>query len=75
MPNSLSSCSTVKTPQLLELSGIGDPKILEPLGIKTVVDLPAVGTNVQERYTCLSVSFRKSLCLKSPHSADSAVQA
>lgn len=39
---------TVKSPQILELSGIGDPKILKPLGIDVKVDLPTVGTNVQE---------------------------
>ena len=33
---------------MLELSGIGDPKILSGLGIETKVDLPAVGTNVQD---------------------------
>lgn len=39
---------TVKSPHILELSGIGDRKILEPLGIDVKVDLPGVGTNVQE---------------------------
>lgn len=39
---------TIKSPQVLELSGIGDPKILSELGIETSVDLPAVGTNVQD---------------------------
>ncbi|EKM52833.1 uncharacterized protein PHACADRAFT_186890 [Phanerochaete carnosa HHB-10118-sp] len=43
-----SSCSTVKSPQVLELSGIGDRKILQPLGISVQQDLPSVGTNVQE---------------------------
>ncbi|GJE92683.1 GMC oxidoreductase [Phanerochaete sordida] len=42
------SAGAVKSPQILELSGIGDRKILEPLGIEVKVDLPAVGTNVQE---------------------------
>ena len=40
--------STIKSPQVLELSGIGDPKILSGLGIETKVDLPAVGTNAQD---------------------------
>jgi hypothetical protein len=38
---------TVNTPQILELSGIGSPKILKAAGIKTVVDLPGVGENLQ----------------------------
>ncbi|KAJ6522467.1 alcohol oxidase [Mycena capillaripes] len=40
------STGTIKTPQLLELSGIGNPKILTPLGIKTKVDLPGVGEGI-----------------------------
>jgi hypothetical protein len=32
---------------ILMLSGIGDEKELSPLGIKTVVDITAVGKNLQ----------------------------
>ena len=39
---------TMKTPQILELSGIGDPEVLKKIGVETKVDLPAVGTNVQD---------------------------
>lgn len=39
---------TVKTPRILELSGIGDPDVLAKHGIEVLVDLPTVGTNVQE---------------------------
>ncbi|KAH9920536.1 GMC oxidoreductase [Epithele typhae] len=42
------SAGTLKSPQILELSGIGDPAILEKIGVETKVSLPAVGTNVQE---------------------------
>nr|VWO96846.1 Alcohol oxidase [Ganoderma boninense] len=38
----------IKSPQVLELSGIGDTKILDTLGIETKVDLPAVGMNAQD---------------------------
>jgi choline dehydrogenase len=38
------------TPQLLMLSGIGPRQALENLGIKVLVDLPGVGTNLQDRY-------------------------
>jgi len=37
------STGTYHTPQLLELSGIGDPKILAKFGIAVKVDLPQVG--------------------------------
>ncbi|TBU46723.1 GMC oxidoreductase [Dichomitus squalens] len=42
------SAGALKSPQILELSGIGDSKVLGALGIETKVDLPAVGTNVQD---------------------------
>ena len=38
----------MKSPQILELSGIGDPKVLKKIGVETKVDLPAVGTNIQD---------------------------
>ncbi|GES59205.1 glucose-methanol-choline oxidoreductase [Aspergillus terreus] len=38
------------TPQLLKLSGIGPRAELEKWGIETVVDLPGVGKNLQDRY-------------------------
>ena len=36
------------SPQLLQLSGIGNPKDLEPLGIEIVQELPGVGENLQD---------------------------
>ncbi|KAH9917647.1 GMC oxidoreductase [Epithele typhae] len=42
------SAGTIQSPQILELSGIGDTSVLKKCGIKTKVDLPAVGTNLQE---------------------------
>jgi choline dehydrogenase-like flavoprotein len=41
------SAGSVQTPQLLELSGIGNKTILSNLGIETLVDLPGVGMNLQ----------------------------
>jgi choline dehydrogenase len=38
------------TPQLLMLSGIGPRPHLEEHGIEVLVDLPGVGTNLQDRY-------------------------
>ena len=39
---------SVQSPQLLELSGIGNPEILKAAGIDVKVDNPAVGENLQE---------------------------
>lgn len=38
----------VKSPQILELSGIGKPSVLSDIGIECKIDLPGVGENVQE---------------------------
>ncbi|MCU1405076.1 MAG: hypothetical protein JWQ43_1379 [Glaciihabitans sp.] len=38
----------INTPQLLQLSGVGDAKHLAGLGIPSVVDLPGVGANLQD---------------------------
>lgn len=38
------------TPQLLKLSGIGPSAELKSFGIPVVVNLPGVGTNLQDRY-------------------------
>ena len=45
----ISTNRTLKSPQILELSGIGDPEILAKINVETKVNLPAVGTNVQDR--------------------------
>lgn len=38
------------SPQLLKLSGVGPREELEAHGIETLVDLPGVGENLQDRY-------------------------
>jgi choline dehydrogenase len=38
----------INSPQLLQLSGVGDASELEALGIDVVEDLPAVGENLQD---------------------------
>lgn len=38
----------INTPQILQLSGIGNEKDLTPLGIKVVKHLPGVGANLQD---------------------------
>ncbi|KAL4257347.1 GMC oxidoreductase family protein [Pleurotus pulmonarius] len=42
------SAGSFQTPQLLELSGIGDKRVLGPLGIECLIDLPGVGENLQD---------------------------
>jgi choline dehydrogenase-like flavoprotein len=42
------SCGSVQYPQLLELSGVGDPDVLEAAGIEVKVKNKNVGENLQE---------------------------
>jgi len=44
------AAGTFNTPQLLKLSGIGPQSELQSLNIPVLVDLPGVGTNMQDRY-------------------------
>ncbi len=44
----------INSPQLLQLSGIGDPSLLQSLGIEPVNAAPAVGHNLQDH---LAVSY------------------
>ena len=44
----------IGSPQLLQLSGIGDGDLLKSLGIELVHHLPEVGENLQDHYTCSS---------------------
>ena len=41
----------LKSPQILELSGIGNKELLDKHGIETLIDLPGVGENLRE-YLC-----------------------
>jgi choline dehydrogenase-like flavoprotein len=42
------SCGTIQSPQILELSGIGNPEILERAGVKCLVENMDVGENYQD---------------------------
>jgi choline dehydrogenase len=44
----LVAAGAIRSPQLLELSGIGNPRILQALGISIVVARDAVGENLQD---------------------------
>ncbi|HYL03859.1 MAG TPA: GMC family oxidoreductase N-terminal domain-containing protein [Steroidobacteraceae bacterium] len=48
------SAGAINSPQLLELSGVGDPALLRSCGIPLVVDAPAVGRGLQDH---LAVSY------------------
>ncbi|MBW3227266.1 GMC family oxidoreductase [Marinobacter adhaerens] len=54
------SGGAINSPQLLQLSGIGDHDALESLGIRCRHELPGVGKNLQEHVdACVLVSSRK----------------
>lgn len=53
----LLAAGAMQSPQLLELSGVGDPAILDPLAIEVVKALPQVGRNFQEQ-TKNTVTFQ-----------------
>jgi choline dehydrogenase len=42
------SAGAIQSPQILELSGIGDPAVLQKLGIRVLQSLPGVGENLQD---------------------------
>lgn len=52
------AAGSLHSPQLLQVSGIGDPKIHTKIGVATVVDLPAVGQNLQDHVLLTVVNSR-----------------
>jgi choline dehydrogenase len=50
----LLAAGAINSPQLLELSGVGDAQLLRSLGIAVVADVPAVGAGLQDH---LGVSY------------------
>ncbi|KAK0194341.1 alcohol oxidase [Armillaria mellea] len=44
------SAGSLRSPQILELSGVGNKTLLQSLNIPVVVDLPQVGENLQEQF-------------------------
>jgi choline dehydrogenase len=53
------SAGALQSPQLLQLSGIGDPAHLRRVGIVPVVDLSGVGLNLQDHYQARSILHLK----------------
>jgi choline dehydrogenase len=52
----------INSPQLLELSGIGDPEVLAAAGVPVLHALKGVGTNLQDHYM-VSTKFRLKDCI------------
>ena len=50
------SGGAINSPQILELSGIGNPEILHAAGVECLVDLPSVGENYQD-HVCTGVTY------------------
>lgn len=50
------AAGAVHTPQILQLSGVGAATYLKKFGIKSVVDLPGVGQNLQD-HLILKVNY------------------
>jgi choline dehydrogenase len=44
------SAGAIQSPQILMLSGIGDPTELKKVGIDVIMDLPGVGKNLQDHF-------------------------
>lgn len=54
------SGGAINSPQLLELSGIGDSERLRGLGINVLIDSPRVGENLQDHYATMVRARMKS---------------
>lgn len=59
------SAGSLKTPQLLQVSGVGDSKLLNSINVPVVVDLPAVGHNLHDHITTTVVYASK--CTSNPN--------
>ncbi|KAI0728960.1 GMC oxidoreductase [Fomitopsis betulina] len=46
------SAGTIKSPQILELSGIGRRDVLDCIGVKPMLELPGVGENISDHTVC-----------------------
>jgi choline dehydrogenase-like flavoprotein len=53
------AAGSLHTPQLLQVSGIGDPVLLSSINVSTVVDLPAVGQGLHDHVYVIVVNARK----------------
>jgi choline dehydrogenase len=51
------ACGAYGSPQLLQLSGVGDAAVLQSLGVAPLLDLPAVGRNLHD-HPAASIAMR-----------------
>ena len=49
------ACGAIQSPQVLELSGIGDPEVLRGAGVEPKIENAAVGNNFQEHVLTLAI--------------------
>jgi choline dehydrogenase len=47
----LVACGSIRSPHLLQLSGIGPASLLQHLGVDVVCDAPSVGENLRDHYS------------------------
>ncbi|KAJ7154773.1 GMC oxidoreductase-domain-containing protein, partial [Mycena filopes] len=52
------SAGVIQTPQILELSGIGNPELLKKMNIETLVDLPGVGENLHVNHPFTHIHYQ-----------------
>ncbi|WP_114936655.1 GMC family oxidoreductase [Mucilaginibacter endophyticus] len=57
------SAGAIDTPRILMLSGIGDSEELKKLGIKSVINLPGVGKNLQDHPLVAGLCFEANIPL------------
>ncbi|WXC60584.1 hypothetical protein SNK03_006463 [Fusarium graminearum] len=50
------AAGSIHTPQILQVSGIGDPALLKSINVPVVVDLPAVGQNFHDHVLLAVIS-------------------
>jgi choline dehydrogenase len=63
------AAGAIQSPQILQLSGIGPPRLLESHGLGVVADSPGVGENLQDHYQARTI-----VRLKRPVSLNDAVR-
>jgi choline dehydrogenase len=65
----IASAGAVNSPQLLMLSGIGDPDVLRAAGVELRHELPGVGANLQDHLACaITVQCRQPVTLSGAES-------
>lgn len=61
------AAGAIRSPQILQVSGVGSKAVTDVLGVQSVVDLPGVGVNLQDHPTiylahnclCIGMAIRE----------------